>query len=458
MTQLLHYQRPTSRHCAKSRLTSDEGVTLVFIAMAMVGILGMTAFAVDFGRMWEERRQLQNGADAAAVAIAEDCVRGLCDGAYDEYAVAESYVDANARDNAAWAWNVDLDMAAQTVTVHNATEDPGGDHKFDMLFAGAVGFDGFTVGAQATVAWGGLGSPVSTIPIIISQCEWHRPYWEGGAGGKEPPELDVTKPAAWHLFPEPHPDAVPQVVPWNETVNPYPAWWTSPPGPTFPNDGYPYPASWSTPPAFLDLDQDLADDTNSQSPFLNVFAAPVPSVLTFHDGNSTDECAAVAGQDTNGDGMLSGGFGWLEIDDTVSTPCVAEVFNDWTPEDPGASPSTGCDKEDLADLLLGADRQGTLNFIPYFDDENGLNGANGEYHIAGYGAFYVVGYNFGGQLIEYADPLLSDPCRPGGLRPLNWTSGNDERCLVGYFVSAVYTGPGSIGPGGFGITTFHFTG
>ena len=67
---------------------SDTGATIVFVAVILVALLAMSAFAIDFGRMWEERRQLQNGADAAAVAIAEDCVRGLCDGSYDEYAVA----------------------------------------------------------------------------------------------------------------------------------------------------------------------------------------------------------------------------------------------------------------------------------------------------------------------------------------------------------------------------------
>ena len=138
----------------RDRAGQDEGATLVFVAVVLVALLALTAFAVDFGRMWEERRQLQNGADAAALAIAEDCARGLCASGYDEYAVAEIYADENARDGFANAWLVDLDLTEQTVTVHNRTEDPGGDNKFDMLFAGIVGFDGFTVGARATVAWG----------------------------------------------------------------------------------------------------------------------------------------------------------------------------------------------------------------------------------------------------------------------------------------------------------------
>lgn len=432
----------------------DEGATLVFVAVILVALLALTAFAVDFGRMYEERRQLQNGADAAALAIAEDCVRGLCDGAYDEYAIGEIYVDDNARDGSANAWKIDLDMAAQTVTVHNRTEDPGGDHKFDMLFAGVVGFDGFTVGAKATVAWGALASPVATIPIIISECEWQRPYWEGGAGGliPYPVDADPAPPVAEHLFDE----VTSSALPW--TGSGFPAWWTSPPnGPP----GDPTHPLWSSPP-FIDMDQDGLDDTTSTSPLLTV-AGPVPRpvVLTFHDGGTTDPCAAVAGQDSDGDGMLSGGFGWLDIDESSDLPCKTEVFDGLVGADPGASPSTGCDKDDLANLLLGPEvagiRQGTTVFIPFFDDETGLNGANGEYHISGQGAFHIVGYNFGGQFVEYAAPLTRNPCRPNGFRPLNWSSGNDDRCLVGYFTSEVYEGPGDIGPGGHGITVIKFT-
>ncbi|MGI9648241.1 MAG: pilus assembly protein TadG-related protein, partial [Acidimicrobiia bacterium] len=158
---------------ARRRWESDSGATIVFAAIILVALLALTAFAVDFGRMWEERRQLQNGADAAALAIAADCAAGLCGAGYDEYAVAEVYVDANARDGRALASNVELDLAARTVTVYDATEDASGDHKFDMLFAGIVGFDGFTVGAKASVAWGNPRQ-LATLPIIISECEWEK--------------------------------------------------------------------------------------------------------------------------------------------------------------------------------------------------------------------------------------------------------------------------------------------
>ena len=56
---------------------------------------------IDVGALYAERRQLQNGADAAALAVAEDCAEGDC---LDEMATAKTYADSNAKDDAA---NVD---------------------------------------------------------------------------------------------------------------------------------------------------------------------------------------------------------------------------------------------------------------------------------------------------------------------------------------------------------------
>ena len=58
-------------------------------------------------------------------------------------------------------------------------------------------------------------------------------------------------------------------------------------------------------------------------------------VIKFHTGNSQQQaadCAAQAGQDTDGDQRLPGGFGWLQ---TVAN-CEVEVdVNGWYNEKPG---------------------------------------------------------------------------------------------------------------------------
>lgn len=374
------------------KVTEDDGVTLVFIAVTILGLLAMAAFAIDFGSIWEERRQLQNGADAAALAIAEDCGRGACPA--DVYATAEIYVDGNARDGAAWAYNVDMSVPNQ-VTVYNATENPGGDHLHDLLFAGAVGFGDFTVGADATVVWG-YPLQIETLPIIISECEWNKfeAGWPAGGG----------------------------------TL-------------------YPDPPNYNT--------ADMAE-------------------IQFHDGNATEDCAAVAGQDVDGDNRLEGGFGWLK-----SPGCVPQVYGatnvdpnnpeyGWVAGDPGSSPASGCTDpggDVIENLLLDKDVYGNLIpktiFIPYFDDiwtgpanGSGYCGSNGKcYHIAGYGAFHVTGYRFSGgpQYSRYANPPLSGlPCSGPGQ--------NDIRCMTGYFVNTVYTGGAVLGGEDRGVVVIKFTG
>ena len=170
---------------SRLHLRDESGVVAVFVAVGLVMLLGFAALTIDFGRIYSERRELQNGADAAALAVAQDCAFGDCGSSADRYNTAEEYVDANASDGLAWVENIDLDLGAQQVTVYNVTEDPGGDHFFDMTFAKVVGYDGLTVGADATVAWGAPKGG-TTLPIIFSLCEW-----EKFSGITHPPEAVI---------------------------------------------------------------------------------------------------------------------------------------------------------------------------------------------------------------------------------------------------------------------------
>ena len=84
---------------AMARADSDEsGFSLVFAAILMVVLIGMAAFAIDVGRLYAERRELQNAADAAVLAIAEDCGHGEpCDNGTAS-ATADLFADLNASD------------------------------------------------------------------------------------------------------------------------------------------------------------------------------------------------------------------------------------------------------------------------------------------------------------------------------------------------------------------------
>ena len=54
------------------RLRAESGQALVLASAAMVVILGMAAMTIDVGMLLQERRDLQNAADAAALAGAQD--------------------------------------------------------------------------------------------------------------------------------------------------------------------------------------------------------------------------------------------------------------------------------------------------------------------------------------------------------------------------------------------------
>jgi Flp pilus assembly protein TadG len=305
------------------RIDDDRGAAGVMIAITMVVLLGMAGLVVDVGAMYQERRVLSNGADAAALAIAEDCALGTasCD-THTAKVTAQQFADANSDDGVSAVDSVTIDHVNKTVTVTLSTLDPEGRITLDPYFAEVVGFDGATVHATATAQWGYPSAVRSFLPLIISDCEF------------------------------PHGEPV-----------------------------------------------------------------PTPTrILYFHDGNNAEPCNAQAGHDTDGDGFLAGGFGWLDTAGTCESYLLAES---WLGDDPGASPSTGCNPSYIASLI------GEEVPLPFFDDLYGV-GQNGQYHIAGFGLFEISGYNFGGQ---FKYPKNSPPCS------------GDARCVSGRFTDgAVYDG------------------
>ena len=62
------------------------GAVAIMVALLAVVIFGIAAYVIDISALYQERRELQNGADAAALAIARDCAMGDCG---DDYATAD---------------------------------------------------------------------------------------------------------------------------------------------------------------------------------------------------------------------------------------------------------------------------------------------------------------------------------------------------------------------------------
>lgn len=178
------------------RVTDERGMVAVFMALFLVAALGCGAIVLDVGAMYQERRELQNGADAAALALASDCAGAGC-GAYAT--TAESYADVNADDGASDVDEVcgstvvgllpcldppeGLPVVAKYVRVSTTTRDAATDgDEIRFGLARVLGFEGKTVQARSTVAWGPPSpSSIASPPLIFSMCEFYEAV--GGPAG-----------------------------------------------------------------------------------------------------------------------------------------------------------------------------------------------------------------------------------------------------------------------------------
>lgn len=149
-------------------LRRERGASAVLFALLIVPLIGATAIAVDVGALYAERAQLQNGADAAALAVAADCADSS--GCGSSAAIAGQFADANAVDGAATTLEPTFPTSS-SVTVTARTQQSDGTDALPHPFARVLGFDATTVVAEATAEF---GSPTAgnVIPLALAYCEF----------------------------------------------------------------------------------------------------------------------------------------------------------------------------------------------------------------------------------------------------------------------------------------------
>lgn len=189
----------------------DRGVVGVLIVVLIgAGVLmGMGALVIDVGQLYQNRAELQNGADAAALAVARSCAEGSC--AAD---IAARYATANASKLTGGAAGVDLvcgsaslgscpasggsiadcppapPAGANYADVRTSTRTPGGSSLLPPVFARALlgnsGYQGTAVHACAQVEW---GAPVASFGfgVTISACTWDEATSVGTIFAPAPP-------------------------------------------------------------------------------------------------------------------------------------------------------------------------------------------------------------------------------------------------------------------------------
>ena len=201
----------------------DEGasVVIVTILLATGVVIGMCALTVDVGLAYAERRQVQNGAEAAALAVAGNCARVPTTCASLSSSLAGSFADLNAADSATSvsavcgvggglptcpgvSGSVLSRCSATTPTgvsgwveVRTATETAGGSGLLPPIFSSAAtgDEDGIGLRACARATWGPPASIVAT-PITISRCEWDS-MTATGSNFAPPPPYGGTYPRTY---------------------------------------------------------------------------------------------------------------------------------------------------------------------------------------------------------------------------------------------------------------------
>ena len=165
----------------KLQTRSERGATAVMVAIVMVPVIACLGIALDVGALYAERAQLQNGADAAALAIGQDCAEDDACPA-DPTAMAGEYASKNANDSAANALISAFGTTAtgsRTVAVESRTRVAAtGAAVMEHPFAAIVGATASSVHAHATVEWGAPIESAVLLPIAISYCEF-RPALDG---------------------------------------------------------------------------------------------------------------------------------------------------------------------------------------------------------------------------------------------------------------------------------------
>lgn len=183
----------------------ESGAAGILVALMMLVMIGAGALAVDAGQIYVERAQLQNGADAAALAGVDLCAASGCSQASAD-ALAAELANSNSNDSKSTVQSVDLSVAGQ-VSVTTSTKDGTTNAGFlSKMFASVLNAPPATVGATATAKWLYVTKGISVLPLTFASCEFkddgmpHKVFTQGGAqdcNGRNPSNQIIPGGFAW---------------------------------------------------------------------------------------------------------------------------------------------------------------------------------------------------------------------------------------------------------------------
>jgi Flp pilus assembly protein TadG len=153
----------------------ERGAISILVAILMVTLLGFAALAVDVGMLYAERTQLRNGADAAALAIAQKCAKNINDADCSTTSdLARSLANSNAGDGASNIASIILNKDAGVVTVTAGAQEAGeAPNRVSLFFARVLGFSNAEVTATSRVQWGTPSRGTILLPLAIARCKFN---------------------------------------------------------------------------------------------------------------------------------------------------------------------------------------------------------------------------------------------------------------------------------------------
>lgn len=145
----------------------------MIVAFAVVALIGCAAIAIDTGALYSERAQLQSAADAAALAIAQECSQTRnCTNPALEMATAQDMANANANDGASNVSSLTY-PTSNSVTVQTTTRDgKTGAGFLALTFAPVLGIKTDTVSATSTARFGSPARGPAVLPLAFAPCNF----------------------------------------------------------------------------------------------------------------------------------------------------------------------------------------------------------------------------------------------------------------------------------------------
>jgi len=407
------------RQCSSNGRSRESGAvaSIVAILFGTGVLLGLGALVLDTGSLLYERRQLQNGADAASLSLARNCAKAqagvagyVCDTSTSTKTDLADLAGLNAADSKSDIFNIcgsqklsDANSAftvcpapspalvecpatsstANYVEVRTATKTASNSPILPPILSQMLAggnYSGETVKACARAGWGPLGSSGPALPLVIGVCEWNKATANGTLYAPPP-----TPPATQYT-------PAPNQTDYRK------------------GGGTPYTPALSLTPAVVPANTivSIIAHTSSGSSAVN---------------NCPENPAPPAGQD------YPGGFGWTTSDTTCSA-----IFADTgsLTGDGGGAPPQDCKHVGPVSSYVGK-----IVNIPIFTNDAISNGT-ATYTISGLAAFYLAGYaniSTVSDMFGYAAPA-SLQCVPGA----------PSTCIWGWFTQPDPSG-GEIGGG-----------